>query len=146
MFLLFFYGWFSAWFEGGTWLPRSPLKLYGGLWCFLLLYWFFKWGALSFFVMVSSGVAVRVLLNTTSWMVFYLGGVLWRFSSRRGNLSSISSKLCCRMMLYMLFSNSLAPCNLRLGCRIWNPGKASSCETRGGIGGPIEGSWTYPTT
>lgn len=61
------------------------------------------------------------------------------------NLSFITNEFCCQTILYMLFSNSLAPCNLRLARNSWNSSKASCYETGGKIRGPIGGTWTYPS-
>lgn len=66
--------------------------------------------------------------------------------SRRSSLSSKACEFFFRMMLYILFSSSLAPCNLRLARSNWKPGNASSCTTRGWIWCLIEGNWKNPAT
>lgn len=138
-FYWFFDGWFSSRSEGGAWLPQYPPGLWGGLWCFFLLFWFFGIWALYFFIVIRSKMVVWVLLDIASWTVFLYEGTLWRLTLRWRNLSSIAFKLCYQTMLYMLFNNSLVPCNPRLARSSWKLGKAIGCETEGSI----RGTWIY---
>lgn len=62
---------------------------------------------------------------------------------RQSNLSYISCKFCCRMLMYMLFKNSFACCILRLARNSWKPGNASGCEIGGGISGLIRVTIEY---
>lgn len=115
-----FDGYFSAWSEGETWLPKSPSALWRGFWCFLLFCWFFELGPLSFFVVVCSGIEVWFLLDTAYWMMFACWGALQRLSSRKRNLSFIACELCCWMMFYNMFNNSFVPYNPRLVAIVGN--------------------------
>lgn len=56
------------------------------------------------------------------------GGVVCRLYLRQRNLSYISWEFCCQTILYMFFSNSLAPCILKVAHNSWKPRKASSFE------------------
>lgn len=76
--------------------------------------------------------------------MFPRGDALCRTSLRRTNLFSIACELCCRMMLYKLFNNSLVPCSPRLAHNNWKQCKVSGCKFGDIIEGPIGGIEIYP--
>lgn len=95
---------------------------------------------------VGSRIMAWLLFDMPSCAVFPRGGSLCRISSRQRKLSSIAYKLHCRMILYMLFSNSLAPFISRLAHNNWKPCNVSSCKAGGDIKGLIWGIKVYPST
>lgn len=107
---------FSTYSSTGTWLPRTPPRLWKGVWGLLLFSWYEDLGAIYRHDATSSRMTFCLLQNTTFCTVLLFIFMLCRLSSRRINLSSTAYGFCCQIMLYILFNNSSAPCTLRLAC------------------------------
>lgn len=121
----FIVGGFSIWSCRGARLHRSPLGIWGGVWCFLLFWWSYDFKALSIWDAIDLGTTTWLLFERASYAVFPLWGALCRISSRKINLYS------------MLFKKSLAPSNMRLTCNSWKSDNVSSFEA-GSVSGGLD--------
>lgn len=78
------------------------LRVLSGSWTLLSLWWLCDFGASSILDAVNLKTTTWLLFSRAFCMVFPLGGILCKLSSRQIKPFSITCELCCWTMLYML--------------------------------------------